>query len=105
MTEVNGLVKRYGEKRTVNGVTFTAWERIAAGFRPSGNTPAMPPGGGGELNAGAARHVVLLDLLAAAALAGATLTPEITKGGTSAGWPPPRAAGVAVLGRRRAHPE
>src|SRR6266567_8715720 len=104
MTEVNGLVKRYGEKTAVNGLTFTARERIATGFRSSGNTPAMPPGGGDELNAWAARHVVLLDLLAAATLAGATITPEISKVGTSAWWLLPGAACFAVLGWRRRYP-
>ena len=66
----------------------------------------MPPGAGAEdgLNAWAARHVVLVDLVAAAALAGATITPEISKGTTSAWWLLPGVACFAALGWRRRHP-
>ena len=54
--------------------------------------------------AGAVRHVVLLDLLAAAALAGAAITPEISKGGTSYWWLLPGSACFAALAWRRRHP-
>ena len=68
--------------------------------------PVMPPGAGAEggLNAWAARHVVLVDLLAAAALAGASVTPEMSKGGTSTWWLLPGAACFAALAWRRRYP-
>ncbi len=68
--------------------------------------PAVPPGAGpeGGLNAWAARHVVVVDLLAAAALAGASVTPEISKGGTSTWWLLPGAACFVALAWRRRHP-
>jgi signal transduction histidine kinase len=56
------------------------------------------------MNAWAARHVVLLDLLAAAALAGATIIPEMSKGGTSAWWLLPGGACFTALAWRRRRP-
>jgi hypothetical protein len=74
------------------------------GYRPDGKTQAVPPSAEDGLYAWAARHVVLVDLLGAAALAAATMTPEISKGGTSAWWLLPGAACFAALAWRRRYP-
>ncbi len=67
-------------------------------------TPAIPPGAEDGLNAWAARHVVLVDLVAAAAMAAATMTPEISKGRTSAWWLLTGVACFAALAWRRRYP-
>ena len=74
------------------------------GYRLDGKTQAMPPTAEDGLYAWAARHVVLVDLLGAAALAAATMTPEISKGGTSAWWLLPGVACFAALAWRRRYP-
>jgi len=48
-----------------------------------------------------ARHVVLVDLVTAAALASAAVAPDISKGTTSAWWLIPGVACFAALGWRR----
>jgi hypothetical protein len=56
------------------------------------------------LNAWTARRVVLVDLVMAAVLAGASITPDISKDNTSAWWLLPGVACFAALAWRRRHP-
>jgi ABC-2 type transport system ATP-binding protein len=86
MIEVNGLVKRYGEKIAVNGLTFTVREGIVTGF--------LGPNGAGKSTT--MRMIMGLDRPTAG---------TATVGGKAyAHWPAPLTEVGALLEARAIHP-
>jgi ABC-2 type transport system ATP-binding protein len=86
MIEVNGLVKRYGDKTAVNGLTFTVQPGMVTGF--------LGPNGAGKSTT--MRMIVGLDRPTAGSVTVA--------GKPYAGWPAPLAEIGALLEARAIHP-
>ena len=86
MIEVNGLVKRYGDKTAVNGLTFTVQPGMVTGF--------LGPNGAGKSTT--MRMIVGLDRPTAGSV--------MVAGKPYAGWPAPLAEIGALLEARAIHP-